>query len=80
MTEHASLRVICEDDMNTVCRPLDRGVNWTAPVHGQSSPVYVKDPYTGSILMHVCSLCKHTGRTIYTSPKNNQKLIGGSNK
>ena len=26
---------------------------------GQSSPVQVKDPYTGSILMHVGTSCKH---------------------
>ena len=30
-------------------------------MQGQSSPVQVKDPYTGSILMHVGSSCKHTG-------------------
>ena len=48
---------------------------------GQSSPVQVKDPYTGSILMHVGSSCKHTGvYNVCTPPKNNQKLIDGSNK
>ena len=30
-------------------------------MQGQSSPVQVKDPYIGSILMHVGSTCKHTG-------------------
>ena len=30
-------------------------------MQGQSSPVQVKDPYTGSILMHVGSSCKHIG-------------------
>ena len=45
-------------------RPSDRDVNWRPPVQGQSSPVQVKDPYTGSILMHVGSSCKHTG--VYT--------------
>ena len=30
-------------------------------MQGKSSPVQVKDPYTGSILMHVGSSCKHTG-------------------
>ena len=29
--------------------------------YSQSPPVQVKDPYTGSILMHVGSSCKHTG-------------------
>ena len=29
-------------------------------MQGQSSPVQVKDPYTGSILMHIGSSCKHT--------------------
>ena len=28
-------------------------------MQGQSPPVQVKDPYTGSILMHVGSSCKH---------------------
>ena len=46
---------------DTVRRPSDRDVNWRPPVQGQSSPVQVKDPYTGSILMHVGSSCKHTG-------------------
>ena len=62
--------------------PSDRDVNWRPSVQGQSSPVQVKDPYTGSILMHVGLSCKHTG--VYnhecTPPKNNQKLIDGSNK
>ena len=50
-------------------------------MQGQSSPVQVKDPYTGSILMHVGSSCQHTGVYIQcTPPKNNQKLIDGSNK
>ena len=48
-------------------------------MQGQSSPVQVKDPYTGSILMHVGSSCKHTAVQC-TPPKNNQKLIDGSNK
>ena len=30
-------------------------------MQGQSSPVQVKDAYTGSILMHVGSSCKHNG-------------------
>ena len=47
----------CHD---TERRSLDRDVNWRPPVQGQSSPVQVKDPYTGSILMHVGSSCKHT--------------------
>ena len=51
--EHASLCIICRDDMNTVHRPSDRQVNWGPPMQGQSSPVRVKDPYTGSISMHV---------------------------
>ena len=42
-------------------------------MQGQSSPVQVKDPYTGSIVMHVGSSCKHTG--VYKPSKNNQKLI-----
>ena len=29
-------------------------------MQGRSSPVQVKDPYTGSILMHVGPSCKHT--------------------
>ena len=37
---------------NTVHRPSDRDVNWRPSVQGQSSPVQVKDPYIGSILMH----------------------------
>ena len=41
--------------------PSDRDVNWRPPVQGQSSPVQVKDPYTGSILMLVGSSCKQTG-------------------
>ena len=49
-------------------------------MQGQSSPVQVKDPYTGSILMHVGSSCKKHGSVQCTPPKNNQKLIDGSNK
>ena len=51
-------------------------------MQGQSSPVQVKDPYTGSILMHVGSSCK-THRSVqctHAPPKNNQKLIDGSNR
>ena len=48
---------------DTVRRPSDRDVNWRTPVQGQSSPVRVKDPYTGSILMHADSPCS----TMYTS-------------
>ena len=48
----------CHD---TVRRPSDRDVNWRPTVQRQSSPVQVNNPYTGSILMHVGSSCKHTG-------------------
>ena len=41
---------------NTVRRPSDRDVNWKHPVQGQSSPVQVKDLYTGSILMYISSV------------------------
>ena len=51
------LRVICRDDMTTVRRLLERGVNWKPSMQEQSSPVQVTDPYTGSILMHVYSSC-----------------------
>ena len=44
-----------------VRHPSDRDVNWRPPVQGQSFPVQVKDPYTGSILMHVGSSFKYTG-------------------
>ena len=64
----------------SVRRPSDRDVNWRPPVQGQSSPVQVKDPYTGSILMHVGSSCKTHRSVQCTSPKNNQKLIDGSNR
>ena len=49
-------------------------------MQGQSSPVQVKDPYTGSILMHVGSSCKTHRSVQCTPPKNNKKLINGSNK
>ena len=49
-------------------------------MQGQSSPVQVKDPYTGSILMHVGSSCKTHQSVQCTPPKNNQKLIDGSNR
>ena len=49
-------------------------------MQGQSSPVQVKDPYTGSILMHVGSSCKTHRSVQCTPPKNNQNLIDGSNK
>ena len=49
-------------------------------MQGQSSPVQVKDPYTGSILMHAGSSCKTHRSVQCTPPKNNQKLIDGSNK
>ena len=39
---------------------LSRDVNGRPPVQGQSSPVQVEDPYTGSILVHVGSFCNHT--------------------
>ena len=57
-SEHASLRVICRNDM-IQCIVL-RDLNWRPPVQRQSSPVQVKEPYTGFILMHVGSSCKHT--------------------
>ena len=38
-------------------------------MQGQSIPVLVKGPYTGSILMHVGSSCKHTG--VYNSACTN---------
>ena len=49
-------------------------------MQGQSSHVQVKDPYTGSILMHVGSSCKTHQSVQCTPPKNNQKLIDGSNR
>ena len=49
-------------------------------MQGQSSPVQDKDPYTGSILMHVGSSFKTHGSVQCTPPKNYQKLIDGSNK
>ena len=52
---NTSRRGISRDDMDTVRRPSDRDVNWRPPVQGESSPVQVKGPYTGSILMHVGS-------------------------
>ena len=64
----SSLHIICRDDMNKVHCPLDWDVNWRPSVLGQSSPVQVKDPY------------KHRSVLNCTSPKNNQKLIDGSNK
>ena len=50
-------------------------------MQGQSS-LQVKDPYTGSILIpHACRLILQTHRSVQcTPPKNNQKLIDGSNK
>ena len=45
----------------------------------QSSPLQVKDPYTGSILMRVGSSANTLECTMYT-PKNIQKLIDGSIK
>ena len=59
-SEHASLRVICRNDM-TQCAVFWIGtLTGGPPVQGQSSLVQVKDPYTGSILMHVGSSCKQT--------------------
>ena len=49
-------------------------------MQGQSSPVQVKDPYTGSILMHEGSSCKTHRSVQCTPPKNNQKFIDGSNR
>ena len=49
-------------------------------MQGQSSPVQVKDPYTGSILMHVGLARKHTRVYNVHFPRINQKLIDGSNK
>ena len=56
-SEHASLRVICRNDM-IQCAVLRTGTLTAGPpVQGQSSLVQVKDPYKGSILMHVVSSC-----------------------
>ena len=55
VSEHASFHIICMDDMNTVLRPSDQDLNWRPSVQGLSSPVQIKDPYTGSIVMHVGS-------------------------
>ena len=80
LSEHASLCVVCRDDMNRVCHPSEQNVNWRPPVQGQSSPVQVKDPYSGSILM-LFWLALQTQRIVpCTPPKNNQKLIDESNK
>ena len=56
----------------------------------QSSPVQVKDPYTGSILKHclflpfypqACRLILHTHQSVQcTPPKKNKKLIERSIK
>ena len=57
VSKHASFNVICMDHMNTVRRPLDQDVNRRSSEQEQSSSVQVKDPYTGSIPMHVGSSC-----------------------
>ena len=44
VSEHASLGVICRDNMDTVRRPSDQDINWRSPVQGQLSPMQVKDP------------------------------------
>ena len=50
-------------------------------MQGLSSPVQVKDPYTGSILIHVGSSCKHTGVYNVHPPRIIRNLmIDGSNK
>ena len=49
-------------------------------MQGQSSPLQVKDPYTSFFLMHVGSSYKKHQSVQCTPLKNNQKLIGGSNK
>ena len=46
-------------------------------MQGQSSPVQVKDPYTGSILMHVGSSCKHTGVYNVHLPRIIRNLLMG---
>ena len=70
--QHASLRVICRDDMNSVRSPLDWDVTWRPPVQGQSSAVQFKDHNTGSNLKHVGSSYKHLQ---CTPSKNNKKLM-----
>ena len=50
VSEHSFLRVICRDDMQTVRRTSDRGINWSPHpllLQGQS-PVQVKEPYGNS--------------------------------
>ena len=44
VSEHASLHVICRNDMNTVRRPTDQDVNWRPPVQGQSPLCRLKNP------------------------------------
>ena len=46
-------------------------------MQGQSPPVQVKDPYTGSILMHVRSSCKHTGVYNVHLPRIIRNLLMG---
>ena len=53
VSEYASLRVICRDDMNTVRRPSDQDVNLRPPVQGQSPPVQVKEPYIGNLNVYL---------------------------
>ena len=80
-SEQASLHVICRNDMIRVRRPSDWDFNWRPPVQGQSSPVQVKDPYTGSILMHVGSSCKHTRvyNVLIGVTRKHQRTIGPEN-
>ena len=48
VSEHAFLYVICRHEMNTVCRPSDRDVNWRSLEQGKSHHLQVKDLYGSS--------------------------------
>ena len=80
-SEHASLRVICRNDM-IQCAVLRIGTLTGYPLCRDSHPPCRLKISTQvlCILMHVCSSCKHTGAYKCTPPKNSQKLIDGSNK
>ena len=78
-SEHASLRVICRNDM-IQCAVLRIGTLSGGPLC-RDSHLLCRLKIPTQVLSHACRLILQTHRSVQcTPPKNNQKLIDGSNK
>ena len=76
VSEHAFLSVICRDDTKSVCRPLDRDVNWR-PLYRESHPLCRSKNIT-VIYMITCRLSCCKNRCVQCTPAHNPGESGCS--